>query len=486
MRIGIIALLHETNTFVSEPTTLANFEREMLLDGEPVHERCGGTDHEIGGFFRELDRRGVEAVPVFAARALPSGTVTEETYRELRTRMLDALSRAGRLDGLLLAPHGATVAEVTRDVDGDWMTTVREAVGDDVPIVATADPHANLSAAMVDAVDGLIAYRTNPHLDQRDRGVEAAAMVCEAIAGRIAPVTRAAFPPLILPIDRQCTDEEPCASIVRRVDAIRERPGVLSASLFLGFPYADVPEMGTAFAVVTDGDAAGADRAGELADGLWADRETLRGTTLDVAAGVDRAETLEPPVLLLDMGDNVGGGSPADGTWLAHELHRRRLGPSFVCLRDPEAVAASEAAGVGASVPLAVGGKTDDRHGPPLEATFTVDWIGDGRFTEPEPRHGGMRDFDQGRTAIVRTDTGLTVMLTTHRMVPFSLHQLSDLGVDPTAFRFLVAKGVNAPLGAYRSVCPGVVRVDTPGSTSCSLDRFTYDHRRRPMFPFEE
>lgn len=486
MRVGILALLQETNTFVPEPTTLADFEREMLLEGDAIRDRCAGTDHELGGFFGELDRRGVEAVPIFAARALPAGTVTEETYRTLRTRMLAALGRAGSLDGLLLAPHGATVAEETRDVDGDWMTAVREFVGPDVPIVATADPHANLSPAMVAAVDGLLAYRTNPHVDQRARGIEAASLLSETLAGRVRPVTRAAFPSMILPIDRQCTDEEPCATFLEEVQRTIDRSGLLAASLFLGFPYADVPEMGSAIAVVVDGDPDLAERtASELGEALWDARESFRSEALDVAAAVDLAETSEPPVLLLDMGDNVGGGSPADGTTLARELHDRGLGPAFVCLRDPTAVEAAERAGVGAMIRLSVGSSTDDRHGAPLEAMFSVEWIGDGRFSEPEPRHGGMRDFDQGRTAVVRTDRGLAVMLTTHRMVPFSLHQLTDLGLDPTGFRFLVAKGVNAPLAAYRPVCRSMIRVDTPGSTSCSLDRFEYEHRRRPMFPFD-
>jgi microcystin degradation protein MlrC len=486
MRIGIIALLHETNTFIGEPTTIANFEREMLLVGEAIRERCTGTEHEIGGFLLELDRREAEAVPIFVARALPFGTVTDETYAELLRRMFAALTAAAPLDGLLLAPHGATVSETVRDVDGDWMTRVREAVGPDVPIVATADPHANLSARMVAAVDAIVAYRSNPHVDQRARGVEAASLVCRAVTGEIRPTQAAAFPPMAMPIDRQCTSEEPCASFVRRFVELRARHGLLSASLFFGFPYADVPEMGTAVNVVTDGDPALAQRlADELAGELWDRREEFRSDLLDVPAGVDRALELESPVCLLDMGDNVGGGSPADGTFLAHEFLRRGLGPTFVCLCDPEAVRTAEAAGVGATLDLAVGGRTDALHGPPLDATFRVQWIGDGRFSEPEARHGGMRDFDQGRTAIVTTGP-LTIMLTSRRMVPFSLHQLTDLGLDPASFRFLVAKGVNAPLAAYAPVCNGIVRIDTPGVTSCDVNRLAYEHRRRPMFPFEE
>lgn len=485
MRVGIVALLQETNTFIGERTTLEHFERDVLLEGAAVREHFAGTAHEVGGFFAELDAAGVEAVPIFAARALPFGTVTNDTYAELRRRILAAVDRVGALEGLLLAPHGATVSETVRDVDGDWMTAVRERVGSDIPLVATADPHANLSPAMVDAVDAIIGYRTNPHVDQFARGREAAALLVRTLRSEIRPTMAAAFPPIVIPIDRQCTGEEPCASIVRRLDELLRRDDVLSASLFLGFPYADVPEMGSAVVVVTDDDPALARRlADDVAGELWSRRDEFRSELLSIDTAVERATGLEGPVLLLDMGDNVGGGSPADGTLLAHALHRAEGLASFVCLCDPHAVRDAEAAGVGATIESEVGGRTDELHGSPLQATFDVLDLRDGRFSEPEPRHGGIRDYDQGRTAIVRSN-GLTIMLTSRRMVPFSLHQLTDLGVDPASFDVIVAKGVNAPLAAYDPVCRHVIRVDTPGVTTCDVTRLEFAHRRQPMFPFE-
>jgi len=187
----------------------------------------------------------------------------------------------------------------------------------------------------------------------------------------------------------------------------------------------------------------------------------------------------------LDMGDNVGGGSAADGTFLAEQIHNRRLADAFVCLFDPESVQQAESAGVGETVTLRVGGKSDDLHGPPIEATFSVVSLHDGKFQESEVRHGGFTSFDQGRTAVVRSENGLTVMLTSRRMVPFSLQQLISCGVDPASFHLLVAKGVNAPVAAYAPVCRHLIRVNTPGSTSADMAQFTFHNRRRPMFPFE-
>lgn len=486
MRVGIIALLQETNTFINEPTTLRHFEENLLVTGEAVRDRTADTQHELGGFFAGLAEAGLEAVPIFATRALPYGTVTDETYAELKRRLLATLQAAGPLDGLLVAPHGATVSATVRDVDGDWLSAVRETVGPETPIISTADPHANLSPRMIQAVDGMISYRSNPHIDQRQRGIEAANLVAGALHGSVAPVAAAAFPPLAISIDKQCTDEEPARSLCAFFDEVRARPGILSASLFLGFPYADVPEVGSSVAVIADGDRQLAETAAlELAGELWRRRQEFTVDLIDAPAAVARAATLNGPVCLLDMGDNVGGGSAADGTTLAHVLHETARGPAFVCLYDPQSVAAADAAGVGARQPFVLGGKTDALHGAPLEIEGTVLQLADGLFEEPLARHGGMRHFDQGRTAVLRTDTGLTIMLTSRRMVPFSLHQLTDFGIDPRQFQFIVAKGVNAPLAAYREVCPEIIRVNTPGATVADMRQLHFRQRRRPMFPFE-
>ena len=184
-------------------------------------------------------------------------------------------------------------------------------------------------------------------------------------------------------------------------------------------------------------------------------------------------------------GAGVGGGSAADGTALANELYRRQV-KAFICLNDPQAVYYAEKAGIGNYVQLSVGGTTDNLHGEPFTAKFIIHDVTDGQFEEPEARHGGMRHFDQGRTAIVIADTGLTVMLTSRRMVPFSLHQLTDFGIDPSSFKVIVAKGVNAPIAAYAPVCPKLIRVNTPGATTADVMSLEYHHRRRPMFPFED
>lgn len=486
MRVGIIALLHESNTFVSRQTTLDHFREHLLLTGEELRTQLAETHHEIGGFFEGLESSGVEAVPLLAARAVPFGPIAREAFSPLLEMMFDQLQQAGKLDGVLVAPHGATVCEEHRDADGYWLARLRERMGPDVPIIGTLDPHANLSQRMVDATDALIAYRTNPHLDQRDRGIEAAELMAATLSHEVCPTQSAVFPPLAMNIERQCTADAHLHPLYELAQAQLDDPRVLSNSILLGFPYADVEEMGTAAIVVTDNDPLLARRkVNELGHYLWQHRDDFVGRLLGIDEAIDKARTLDGTVCLLDMGDNVGGGSPADGTFLAQALDARGIVGSFVCLYDPQAVQEAAAAGTGVRREMRLGGKTDNWHGRPLQGIFTVIGLYDGKFDEPEPRHGGFTHYDQGPTAVVRSDRDLTIMLTSKRMPPFSLRQLTSCGVDPDQFRILVAKGVNAPIAAYAPVCNHMLRVNTPGCTSADMTSLDFQFRRRPMFPFE-
>lgn len=496
MRVGIAALMHESNTFISGATQMDRFREDLFLTGSEVANKLATSHHETGGFFEGLrnpqrsamEAAMIEPVPLAAFRATPSGVLQAGLLDSLLDIMLSEISHAGRLDGLLLAVHGAAVAEDHLDADGYWLSRLRASLNDSIPIIATLDAHANLSQPMVNAVDAFVAYRTNPHLDQRDRGIEAARLMARTLAGEIRPTMAAAFPPMVINIERQGTSEPHLLPIYEQADRQLKSPRVLSNSVLLGFPYADVPEMGSATLVVTDDDRESAQRfADELADALWQARDSMVGHLISVQQAIDTIVAQgEGRTCLLDMGDNVGGGSAADGTVLLEALHRSKIGPSFLCIFDPEAVQRCRESGVGSHLSLEIGGHTDQKHGNPYTMLVSVESMHPGRFSESEARHGGIREFDQGLTSIVRSiDSPLTIMLTTRRMVPFSLQQLRSCGIDPCSFRVLVARGVHAPLAAYREVCDAFVRVNTPGSTCADLHAMTFQHRRRPMFPWE-
>lgn len=483
-RIGIIGLLQESNTFIGEPTRRSHFEADLLLRGEAIREAMRSAPHEVGGFFEELERAGAEAVPIFLARALPYGTIEQGTFESLVDELLGAVAAAGPLDGILAAPHGATVAEGHPDADGYWLGRLREQVGPDIPIVASLDPHANLSAAMVAATTAITAYRSNPHLDQREAGVRAARLLLGTVRGTVRPVQAAAFPAMAINIRVQNTSAEPLRSFYADAAALAQQSGVLDHSIVLGFPYADVAEMGSSVLVIADGDPSLAQNTADaIARRMWMRRADFE----PVQTGVTEAVTLakqrtERPVVLLDMGDNVGGGSPADGTALALEALRQDAGRTFVCLHDPIAASAAATAGEGGRFEAAIGDRSD-----PVRGWFRVRSLHEGMFHESQARHGGFSHFDQGLTAVLELEgTGLVAMVTTRRMAPFSLSQLTTFGVDPERFDLIVAKGVIAPMAAYAPVAKGgFLHVDTPGVTRADMTKLDYRHRRKPMFPFE-
>ncbi len=159
---------------------------------------------------------------------------------------------------------------------------------------------------------------------------------------------------------------------------------------------------------------------------------------------------------------------------------------SYVCLYDAEAAGQARAAGVGASLTLTMGGKTDELHGQPIQLEVRVRTCHDGPFVDREVRHGGRTHYDMGPTAVVETETGLTISLTSRRFPPGSLGLLTSCGIDPREFQVIVAKGVQAPRAAYEPVCSALIRVNTPGATAADMRKFDYHHRRKPLYPLEE
>lgn len=488
-RIGILSILHESNTFIGHPTELVHFQQNILAEDEQVLQVFRNTEHEVGGFIEALENAPeYQPIGVFAARAVPYGTISSACWTELMNRMEAALRRAQNIDAWLVAPHGATVAENAPDADGDWLARVRSIVGPSKKIVGTLDLHANVSPQMNDACDALFAYKTNPHLDQRLRGLQAAQFLMRCMVQQIAPACSLVQLPMAINIERQSTREKQWSRLYEWESAWKKRdPSFVDASFLHGFPYADVQEMGASVLVVTEGNRELANQlATQLAQLWFENREDFRGCGITLENAVARCRDSQQPCTgLLDMGDNIGGGSPGDGTWVVHELIRQSITPIFVWLHDVAAVDQAKNVGIGNQAWFQLGGKADQRHGPPIVGHFEPTWIGPGKFVESQARHGGYKNFDQGETAILTHANGLTVMVAKQRVAPVSLCQLTAFGIDPSKFRAIVIKGVHAPVAAYESVCSQLIRVNTAGVTSADENAFEYRNRRRPMFPWE-
>lgn len=367
MRVGIASIQHESITFMREPTVLRNFAVDTLLRGSEVSHAYENSFHEVGGFFAGLKQAGIEAVPMFMALAVASGPISTDTLSALMSQLDEELDRAGPLDALLLAPHGAAVCESQPDMDAFWVERLGNRFGDQVPIVATLDPHANVPQRFINACDAAIAYRTNPHLDQHETGLKAAQLLARTLRGEVRPTQALSIPHVQISIDRQETGAAPCRPLYELAEQIMARPGVLSASIALGFPYADVPHMGTTMWVVTDNDPELAQEyAHELAAYLVSHRHEFRHGLTEPEQAVREAAATDERICLLDVGDNAGGGGPADGTILLRLLHDHAVAPALALLYDPEAQALARQAGVGGRLSLTMGAKSGEDVSSPL------------------------------------------------------------------------------------------------------------------------
>ncbi len=486
VRIAVGGLMHESNTFASSRTGVAEFEAGGMETGPSIEARWGEAHHEVGGFFEGARQLGFEAVPTLMAWATPAGPVTADAYREMTDRLIEAIRGAGRVDAVLLALHGAMAAEGQEDADGAILERVRALIGPSRPLIVSLDYHANVSPRMAEASDALVAYRTYPHIDQRARGMKAAAIAFRAASGASWPTQALSKPPLLIHLLAQETDREPMRGLLTGLDQLDRTPGVLDASLLAGFPYADVAAAGPSCVVVTDDNRGLAEMLAEgMAERLWALRSRLTAAPPGPVEAVALAlAATARPVVLVDLGDNIGGGSAADSTVLMHELLRQGATGSVVVLYDPEAVQVCARAGIGQVVDLHAGGKVD-RNAPPLFLSGRVRMLHDGSYIESEPRHGGIRRNDQGLTAVVELAGENLVVLNSSRHPPFSLGQLTSLQVRPEAARVLIVKAAVAYKAAYAPIAGTIIEVDTPGLTAANTSHFPYRNLRRPILPLD-
>ena len=485
--IAIGGILHESNTFSNVPTNRAAFESGFLIFDNEILDIWGEAHHEIGGFIEGASTYDWDLHPTLMAAATPAGRVTDAFFNETVTQLIQRIQSVPNLDGVLLALHGAMVVESYPDGDGEVLRRMRRALGPDFPIVSTLDHHTNVSEQMVAKSTALVIYKTNPHIDQRQRGIQAAEILTRTVRGEIKPTQALAKPPMIFNIRHQYTSVEPMCSILGEAAQLENRTNVLAANIAAGYPYADVHEIGPAAVVVTDNDPQLAETEAErLSKMLWNVRDQLDINLPDAAAAVAQAVQSDAhPVILVEMGDNIGGGSPGDSTFILGQLLKQKA-DGFVCiLYAPREVETCIQTGVRGEVNLTVGGKSDDLHGSPVPIRGRVRLIHDGYYEETEPRHGGGRYQDQGITAVVEIEGKSLIVLTSKRQVPFSLHQLFSLGIDPREMKHIVVKAAIAYRAAYEPIAGKIIEVDTPGLTAVNPLHFTYQNVRRPIFPLD-
>ena len=385
----------------------------------------------------------------------------------------------GQVHGVLINLHGAMVAEDDDDPELTLLRAVRRRVGD-VPIAAVLDLHANPSPDLVGLCDVVISYDTYPHVDMRQRGREAAAMLSRMIQhGERLETSLAKIPLLASPL-AQATDSEPMSGLQARACLRGKAAGLERVCVVGGFAYSDVARAGMSVLAV-HGPAARAtarDVLSETAHDIEEHAANFEVRCDEPGPAVARAMNCNRrPVILVDVADNVGAGSPGDGTELLRELVRQGARGALVMIADPEAARAAAAVGTGHDFVGCVGAKADDRHGSPQAVRGRVVHVGGGQYHAGGTWMSG-RQFDMGTTAVIETG-GNTIVLTEHRVPPFHVEQVTSQGIEPGSMNFIVVKGAIAWRAAFGAIGREVIEVATPGV--CPVDPMEFGRTTVPM-----
>jgi len=483
-RIAVGGIYHESNTFFSKPTTLDSFGDSHLQRGPEILDYWQGTCSEMEGFLKAAGHFGFDVVPTLMAWGMPSGTVSSEAFEALAGELVSRIATAAPLDGVLLSLHGAMVSERYEDADAEILRRVRGAITPKVPLIVTLDFHANLTEEMMLWPNAIVGYDTYPHVDQVERGFEAADILRRMLREGLRPEMALARRPMLPHILRQCTDCPPMSEVMAAVRRAERKPGLVSVSLTAGFPYADVSKAGLAVLAVGKRREKACAAAKSIADMVWDRRSDfvceIPSTKDAVGQAIRQADGL---TVLVDVGDNVGAGTPGDGTVLLGELKRQSAKGALVLLCDPQAVRRCLEAGVRQTITLDVGGKSDADHGEPISVTGVVRLLSDGIYRNV----GAMRDGvleDQGRTAVIETE-GILIVLTERRMPMWNLQQLRNLGIEPAKLRIVVVKAAIAHRAAYAPIASRIIEVDTPGLSAADVRHFRYLRLQRPMYPLD-
>ena len=486
-KIVIAMMMHETNTFSPVATPIASFGRLGPLVGEAAIAEFAGTNTQLGGFLRVAQEIGAEITVPVAASAHPSGYVATAAYEEMCDAIVGEIRRG--CDAAFLALHGAMVAEHEDDGEGELLRRVR-AVAPRLPIAVGLDFHAHMTPAMVEHATVITGYRTYPHIDMGQTAERAGRTLVRALDGEVAPAMVWGHRPMLTSTLVHTPSRQPMKDIMDMAIAAESTGAVLAASVFGGFPQADIPHLSCSAVIVCDRRTTeGAILLNRLLDLAWERRQAFLYTGEPLSAQIARARTLPGgPIVLADHGDNTASGGTQDVMSVIEEAMRQGLGDAVagpIC--DPASVARLIEAGIGATVTLELGGKVDmpqlNLKGKPLPGTGAVRCIADGEFDVAGPMATGTR-VRMGRTAVL--DTGpMQIVVSEGRSEPFDLGVFTHCGIDPRRKRYVLIKSRQHFRAGFEPIASHIVMCDGDGVTSSDLQLFTYTNRPKPMYPFE-
>lgn len=480
--------LHESNTFSVRKTGVRQFEIDCLLYGDDAIAARRHANTGLAGALDAAAQYGWTVTHVLSAHAEPAGPVTREVYERLAGDIVAAAKREAP-DGVLLILHGAMVTEDHEDGEGELLARLRAVLPAGVPIAATLDLHANVTDRMIDLAEIWVSYKTYPHVDMRLTAAHAGAILDRAMRREIQPTTLKVSLPMLEEVDSGRTDRGAMVARIAEARAWETRDDVFAVSINAGFADADIVEVGPSVLITHAGDAAPHQAFAErIAADIWtrrAERENRFLTPTEAAEQARRFVRHTGPLIIADYADNPGGGAYGDGTELLAALLAAELdGACFGPIVDPETAAQLHRAGVGATVPVQLGGKTDPRFGGhPLALDVEILGLFDGDLIGNGPMLGGLA-MTFGPTAVVRVG-GMRILVVTEPMQMRDLAQFQTFGIEPAEATVIGLKSMQHFRAAFAPIAEEIIVCDS--GALCTLDyaRLPFSKARRPIWPLD-
>ncbi|WML51336.1 M81 family metallopeptidase [Neobacillus sp. PS3-12] len=487
-RVGIAFFYHESHSFSPMKTEIEQFRNEGYFIGNEIYDAYLGTKTEVSGFLDVLKQeKDVEIVPLICAAAIPSGVVSTEAYSIIENQMLESIKQAGRLDGLLLALHGAMVVEDIFDPEEHLLGNIRKLIGPNVPIATTLDMHANLSEKMIHHTPLHFGFKTYPHVDMYDQGVRASKALMKQLKEGVTYYASFEKLPMMPPSINMRTAEGPMHKMIERAKQAEEDEGVYNVSVFGGFPYSDIPIAGASILVVSLAPQKGKEIAKKMASLFWSLREEFIIHLPSVKEGLDLALSIEDvkPVVLADISDNPLSCGSGDTTELLREMVKLNIPDTlFGGLYDPESIEACRKAGAGKKVWLSLGGKVSPEFGEPVQVEATVVAISDGIFHNSGPFNQHLK-VDLKGAAHIRVGR-MDILLIGRPMSANDPEMFRHIGLEPSTKKILALKAKNHFRAAFEPLVGRIIYVDAPGVASNRLTTFTYRYIPRPIWPLDD
>ncbi len=463
-KILLLEFKHETNTFTPAPADEAAFRSDRFLVGREcidVHEKLGS---EYSAFLKVLGKRSdVEFIPTAALNANPSGPVTREVYDFVTSQVLEAIHQHGPVDAALISFHGAMVAQGHHDGEGDLLEKIREKTGWDIPIICSLDLHANVTAKMARCANALVPFRHYPHIDFFETGWTAAELMDETLHGKLTPVMAYRRIPYLLPLFP--TDLPEMQALWAKAAELQSREGVRLVRVAHGFFPADIEEMGMSVLAVTNSDQALADQiADEMEAAILAALDTLKRDYPTMDEALDQAILPgDKPMILADASDNPGAGGLGDTTHILRRILERGItGGALAILVDPESVEVCQKAGVGSTVELNLGGKSDPAcSGGPLTVKAYVKLLSDGKYrNKGKVAHGVTMNLV--KSAVIEVGGNLVIVGSVPKQ-PYDVEVFRSHGITPEDQRFLVVKSSVHYRANYGPLARDMIALSLPG-----------------------